>query len=240
MDLKQTDVFQRVHDLQIEINYTFQDKSLLVRALTHRSTINESSFLFGDNERLEFLGDAAIDLIVADLLYHRFPEQREGQLTAMRARLVCTETLARLARQIHLDDYVLMGKGEMESGGNRRDATLCATFEALSGAIYLDSDITALRSFLMRFFEPELQILSEGKWQKNAKSRLQELAQARWNITPTYKVIDSSGPDHAKTFTVEVQVQDKAHGIGTGHSKQKAAQAAAEAALQYIAEHHPS
>lgn len=237
MDSNPIDAFHQLKELQSQLSYSFKDKSLLLRAMTHRSHVNESAFLFADNERLEFLGDAVIDVIVADLLYHRFPEQREGVLTAMRARLVCRETLARFARQIKLGDYLLMGRGERESGGHKRDPILCATFEALSGAIYLDSDIISVRTFLMPFLDPELQELNAGHWQKDAKSRLQEWSQATWSITPSYRLVESTGPDHDKTFTIEVRVNDKVRGQGSGHNKQKAAQAAAQAALDTIDAH---
>jgi len=238
MDSKQSDSFQQLNALQSQLDYKFLDKSLLLRAITHRSYVNESPLLFADNERLEFLGDAVIDVIVADVLYHRFPEQREGMLTAMRARLVQRETLARFARQIQLGDFLLMGRGERESGGHQRDAILCATFEALCGAMYLDGGLQSVRQFLRAFLEPELRELSAGHWQKDAKSRLQEWSQAQWNITPAYVVVDSVGPDHEKIFTVEVRVKDKVRAQGSGYSKQKAAQAAAQAALEYIAEHY--
>ncbi|NOZ72620.1 MAG: ribonuclease III [Chloroflexi bacterium] len=231
------DAFQHLAELETQLGVNFKDKSLLLRALTHRSYINESPFIHADNERLEFLGDAVIDLIVARILYQRFPEQREGVLTPMRARLVRRETLARFAREIHLGDYLLMGKGERESGGAERDATLCATFEALCGALYLDSDLQTVTAFLIPLLEPELRELSAGHWQKDAKSRLQEWSQAEWNITPRYRMITSTGPDHDKKFTVEVTVGDRVRGVGEGNSKQKAAQAAAQAALDHISKH---
>lgn len=236
MDSNHIDAFQQLTQLEEQLDYHFQDKSLLLRALTHRSYINESPFIHADNERLEFLGDAVIDLIVADILYQRFPEQREGVLTPMRAHLVRRETLAQFARAIQLGDYLLMGRGERESRGAERDATLCATFEALCGAIYLDSGLRAVTTFLLPLLESELAELSAGHWQKDAKSRLQEWSQAEWNITPRYTTLTSTGPDHDKKFTVEVAVGDQVRSVGEGNSKQKAAQAAAQAALDYISE----
>ena len=235
MASKPVDALQIVLDYEQYLGIPFENKSLLLRALTHRSYLNEAPFVHADNERLEFLGDAVIDLIVAEVLYQRFPEQREGPLTAMRASLVRRETLAQFARQINLGEHLFMGKGEEESGGRHRDAILCSAFEALVGAIFLDSDLDTAQEFLMPLLEPELSQLQSGRLNKDPKSRLQEWAQAEYNITPRYVTVDSRGPDHAKEFTIEVRIGNAVHGTGTGNSKQRAAQAAAQAALERIA-----
>lgn len=209
----------------------FTDKTLLLRALTHRSYLNEASFLYADNERLEFLGDAVLDLIVADLLYQRFPEQHEGFLTAMRASLVRREALAQFGRQLDLGKHILLGRGEEESGGRDRDAILCACFEAVIAAIYLDHGLSATINFLRPLIDPDLNVLRDGQLHKDAKSLLQEWSQAKLNETPSYVTVETTGPDHAREFTVEVRIGGSAYGVGRGNSKQRAAQEAASAAL---------
>ena len=228
-------MFALQQQLEERLGFRFKDKSLLMRALTHRSYLNEAPPIHLDNERLEFLGDAVIDLIVAEVLYQRFPEQREGALTTMRANLVRRETLATFARQIDLGTYLLLGRGEAENGGRERDALLCAAFEALCGAIYLDQGLEAAAKFLGEFLEPMLTPLAQGPITKDPKSRLQEWAQTELGQTPHYVTIGSTGPDHAKEFTVEVRIGGQVYGVGVGMSKQKAAQQAARAALDSIA-----
>ncbi len=214
----------------------FRDKTLLQRALTHRSYLNETrDFLLADNERLEFLGDAVLDFLVGEHLYNRFPEMREGPLTNMRAALVREETLADLADQLRLGDYLLMGRGEADTGGRRRPATLCAAFEALVGALYLDQGIDAVRQLALPLMEPILPELAAWAELKDAKSRLQEWSQAELHATPRYETAAVEGPDHARIFTVQVVINDTVYGIGQGNSKQRASQAAAADALSRIA-----
>jgi len=234
MDSNQIDPLENAQAFQSRIGLHFHNQSLILRALTHRSTINESTFLIGDNERLEFLGDAVIGLVAAEFLYQRFPEKREGALTAMRAYLVRKETLARFARDIHLGEYLLMGRGEAESGGKERDSTLSSAFEAVVGALYLDQGMSAVEKFLIPFFNPELRRLQSDQLTKDAKSRLQEWSQAELKQTPSYVTIDTSGPDHDREFTIEVRIGDKVYGQGKGKSKQQAAQAAAQDALERV------
>ncbi len=216
------------------IGVVFRDKSLLQRALTHRSYLNEVGYPgWEDNERLEFLGDAVIDCIVAEYLYHKFPEMSEGMLTAIRSNLVKREALATFARQIHLGDFLIMGSGEEQSGGREREATLCAAFEALVGAIYLDKGLEATREFVLQFVRGALDKALQQALTKDAKTRLQEWAQATLHQTPRYVTTGEEGPDHAKVFTVEVYVGDVMAGRGRGGSKQAAARAAAEDALRH-------
>jgi ribonuclease-3 len=229
--------FQIVLDFEQRLAFSFNDKTLLLRALTHRSYLNESALLFADNERLEFLGDAVLDLLVAELLYQRFPELHEGFLTAMRSSLVRREALAQFGRQIELGNHLLMGRGEEESGGRERDAILCATFEAIIGAIYLDQGLVAAARFLHPLIEPELQALRSGQMSKDAKSLLQEWSQATLNATPAYVTVETSGPDHAREFTVAVRIGGVTYGLGRGASKQRAAQEAAGAALFALQDH---
>jgi ribonuclease-3 len=234
MDSNPIDPFENARAFQAHIGVTFKNQSLILRALTHRSSVNESPFLIGDNERLEFLGDAVIGLVAAEFLYQRFPEKREGPLTAMRAYLVRKETLARFARDIDLGAYLMMGRGEIESGGRERDSTLSSAFEAVVGALYLDQGKDAAEAFLIPFFQPELTLLQTDQLTKDAKSRLQEWSQAELKETPAYITLGASGPDHDREFTVEVRIGGEVFGTGTGKSKQQAAQAAAQDALTRI------
>jgi ribonuclease-3 len=224
-----------ISSIEAALSLTFSDKALLRRALTHRSYINENpDYLLEDNERLEFLGDAVLDFITGEYLYHRFPEMAEGRLTNLRSALVRTETLAQFAVELKLGDHLFLGRGEEESGGRERLAILCDAFEALLGALYLDSGIEATREFVCKIIEPALQEILNLDTAKDAKSRLQELAQSHFRITPVYRTIKEQGPDHAKEFTVEALVGDKIYGQGQGFSKQMAAQAAAEQALDVL------
>lgn len=220
---------------------SFHDKTLLQRALTHRSYVNESRvFLQADNERLEFLGDAVIDFVIGEHLYHRFPEMREGNLTNLRAALVREETLAEFAREIDLGNFIQLGRGEADSGGRERPATLCAVFEAVVGALFLDQGVNAVKLLMFPLVEPVLPDLVETAAAKDAKSRLQEWSQSEFRETPRYHTVAQSGPDHDKTFTVRVFIGESAWGEGNGHSKQQASQAAAAQALEHIDHHAPS
>lgn len=204
---------------------------LLARALTHRSYVNEHADVPLDNERLEFLGDAVLDFVVGAWLYNRFPEMAEGELTRMRSALVRTEQLAAFARELGLGPAMRLGRGELQGGGRERPAILCATFEAVVGAIYLSDGIDAARSFIF----PLLERTADGMVLQpdiyDAKSRLQEWAQSRRLGIPHYETRSSEGPDHAKTFVVEVHVNNQLAGLGTGPNKQIAAQNAAADAL---------
>ena len=217
------------------LNLTFSDKTLLQRALTHRSYLNENpNYPLEDNERLEFLGDAVLDFITGEYLYHRFPEVTEGRLTNLRSALVRTESLAKFAVKLNLGTFLFLGRGEEESGGRERSAILCDAFEALLGALYLDQGMEAARDFVGMLIEPALQEILASDAEKDAKSRLQEVAQSRFQLTPTYRTVKEQGPDHAKEFTVEAVIGSKAYGTGLGFSKQNAAQAAAREALKML------
>lgn len=219
--------------LQENLDIQFQDYSLLTRALTHRSYLNENTGMaLEDNERLEFLGDAVLDFVVAAYLYHRFPEMPEGDLTSLRAALVRTTMLAQFARQLEIGRFLRLGYGEVENGGRERSPILCAAFEAIVGAIYLDQGIEPVETLVKRLASPALQQILADSSHKDAKSEFQVWAQAQFNITPRYEVVSSTGPDHAKVFTVQAVVGDTVWGEGDGRSKQEAAQAAAAVALQ--------
>jgi len=221
-------------DLAERLGLHFTNLHLLVRALTHRSYVNEHSNAIEDNERLEFLGDAVLDFVVGAWVYNHFPEMQEGELTRMRSALVRTDTLAEFARQLDLGPALRLGRGELASGGRQRDNLLCATFEAVIGAMYLDTGIPAVETFV----EPLLSHVSNrviGQEEiYDPKSTLQEWAQSNKLGTPRYTTVASSGPDHARVFVVEVQVNGKAYGRGEGTSKQAAAQAAAQASLESL------
>jgi len=220
-----SDVFAR------KIGLVFKDLSLLRRALTHRSYVNEHPDVLEDNERLEFLGDAVLDFLTGSWLYNRFPEMNEGQLTCLRSALVRTEQLASFAQELQLGEAMLLGRGEETTGGRERLALLCAAFEALIGALYLDSGLNSVTEFL----EPRLEVATDAVLEDesllDARSLLQIWAQAEIGETPRYRTVDSQGPDHAREFVVEVMVGSKLLGRGRGHSKQEAAQHAAAEAL---------
>lgn len=228
-------MLDHIHAAEQAVGVIFCDKTLLQRALTHRSYLNEfPEFPHADNERLEFLGDAVLGFVVAAYLYHRFPEQQEGYLTALRSVVVRRDTLADLARQLNLGHYLLMGHGEVESGGRDRAATLSAGFEALIGALYLDQGLAVVEAFLRPIVDPVLEQIQQQSHYKDAKSRLQELAQSSLQLTPRYETVSADGPDHQKVFTVHVMLGDVVYGIGTGQSKRKAEQLAAEQALDRL------
>jgi len=221
--------------LQQTMGVTFRDPALLRRALTHASHLNENpNCPWGDNERLEFLGDAVGDFLAADYLYHLYPDRPEGELTALRAELVRSDTLARFAASLDLGSYLLLGRGEELGGGRSRAAMLADAFEALLGSLYLDQGLAATRQFFLPFLESHLQPTLDSAVPRDAKTRLQELAQAASHATPTYVTVSESGPDHAKEFTSEVRVLGEPLGCGTGLSKQAAEQAAAQAALDKL------
>ncbi|HEX2906325.1 MAG TPA: ribonuclease III [Phototrophicaceae bacterium] len=223
-----------VETVQGEIGVRFGNQDLLQQALTHRSYINEHGEAEGDNERLEFLGDAVLDFLVGDSLYQHFPQMPEGQLTRLRAALVRTESLAQLAQEIQIGECLRMGRGEEASGGRERVNNLCGAFEAVTGALYLDQGLEAVRAFILPRLEALIEQVLEEAIDKDARSRLQEWSQAELNRTPVYRTVSATGPDHQKEFVVEVLIADKVAGTGTGRSKQIAAQSAARDALKLI------
>ncbi|MCB8926811.1 MAG: ribonuclease III [Ardenticatenaceae bacterium] len=226
---------KRFNELENNLNVQFKDYSLLVRALTHRSYLNEHpDEVLEDNERLEFLGDAVLDFIVGAYLYHRFPEMDEGELTSLRAALVRAKTLADFSRQLEIGRFLQLGYGEAENGGRERTPLLCASFEAVIGAIYLDQGLPAVKPLVEELVGPALAEIMAESLHKDAKSEFQVWAQAKYNITPRYEVSGTSGPDHAKEFTVQVLLEDAVWGEGTGRSKQRAAQAAAKVAMNKV------
>jgi ribonuclease-3 len=216
------------------LGLSFNDEHLLARALTHRSYLNEHPEALQDNERLEFLGDAVLDFLVGAWLYNRFPEMAEGALTRMRAALVGNDQLAEFARQIGLGKVMRLGHGEVEGGGRERSPLLGSTFEALVGALFLDQGIPAVQ----RFAEPLLeaatsQILAEQS-DYDPKSLLQEWVQSQGYGPPHYRTASVSGPDHERTFEVEVLVNNQVCGVGKAPSKRLAAKDAARTAIESL------
>ena len=221
--------------LQQTLGISFNDLSLLEEALVHSSYINENPSLApASNERLEFLGDAVLGLIVAERLYQDFPHADEGEMTRLRAALIRRDTLARIARAIGLGGYLYLGKGEEASGGQRKPANLAGALEAVIAAIFLDQGSAITKDFILRLLNPELQkAVSQGAGVGH-KSRLQELIQAREQQTPVYRVVEEIGPDHDKWFTVEVMVGDTVLGRGSGKGKKAAETEAARSALKQL------
>ncbi|MBX9608619.1 MAG: ribonuclease III [Gammaproteobacteria bacterium] len=208
------------------LGYEFRDATLLWHALTHRS------FGTPHNERLEFLGDALLGMVVAEYLFNRFPEADEGRLTRTRATLVNRESLAELARDLELGEHLRLGEGELKSGGWRRDSILANALEALLGAIYLDGGMDACRDTVLRVLEPRLAAIDPTTSTKDAKTALQEYLQGRRLSLPEYTTMDISGPSHAQLFTVSCTVGVLPEPvIASGPSRRKAEQAAARAAL---------
>ena len=214
---------------------TFTNESLLVQALTHRSYANENLDTPEHNERLEFLGDAVLDFLSGNWLYQRFPDMREGHLTRLRSALVCTENLADFAIQTGIREAIRLGNGEEDNGGRSRPTTLCAAFEAVVGAVYLDQGIDAVRNMVIPLFEPSLEEILKQVSTKDSKSLLQEWSQSQpERLTPFYQTIAALGPDHMPWFTVEVTIGEEALGWGSGRNKRTAEQAAARFTLDYI------
>ena len=215
--------------LSKKIDYQFNDESLLVKALTHRSAKGQH------NERLEFLGDSILGFVIAQALYEQFPKVNEGDLTRMRSSLVKGVTLAELARSFELGDYLILGPGEMKSGGHRRESILEDAIEAIIGAVYLDSDIDTCRTLVLKWFKPRLSSIKPGQAQKDPKTQLQEYLQGRKIELPQYEVINTTGQSHNQEFTVKctTSVIDQ-EVITKGSSRRKAEQSAAKKVLSLL------
>lgn len=228
------------HKLQKTIGHEFKNPALLLEALTHPSLAHEKAGNGGQhNQRLEFLGDAVLQLILTDHIYELHPDFPEGKLTQVRAHLANRHTLHRQAVAIDLGQYLLLGKGEESSGGRSRLSNLADAYEALLGAVYLDGGIRAARKFVAKQFAREFKTLKEAAPRQNPKGRLQELLQSNSAANPQYRVVHESGPDHSKKFEAVVEWQGQEIGRGCGSSKKLAEIAAAEAALaarQHITE----
>ncbi|MEW5908002.1 MAG: ribonuclease III [Patescibacteria group bacterium] len=222
--------------LEAKLKIKFKNKNLLIQSFIHRSYLNENppsvSGLLNHNERLEFLGDAVLELATTEYLYKKYPEKTEGEMTSLRAALVNAQMLAEISKELKLEDFLLLSKGEAKDTGKARQIILANTFEALVGAIYLDQGYKAVFSFLEKNVSPKLkEIISKKLW-VDAKSLFQEKAQEIMGITPNYKVLKESGPDHAKNFVIGVFLDSEMAAQGEGFSKQEAEQNAARHALK--------
>lgn len=222
-------------DLEATIEYQFKNKTLLQEALTHRSYLNENpDWRLPHNERLEFLGDAVLELAVTEELFNRYPEYDEGKLTALRAALVNYQILAQVGRNLSLEKSILMSKGEARDTGKARDVILANTTEALIGAMYLDSNYKITKKFVNKFILVYLEdVLRQGSY-RDSKSLLQEKLQSQKKLTPIYKLIEEIGPEHQKLFKVGVYAGDEYIASGEGRSKQEAELDAAKKALEKI------
>jgi len=221
-----------ISKLEKNIEVEFKDKDLLLQALTHRSYINENpKWHLDHNERLEFLGDAVLELIVTEYLYKNYPNP-EGEMTNWRASLVNANMLAKLSSEFDLNDFILLSRGESKDTGRARQYILANAYEAVIGAIYLDSGYESAKGFINKYVLKELADIIENKTYRDAKSLFQERAQEKVGITPTYEVLEEWGPDHARNFKVGVFIEKEMAGQGEGPSKQEAQQVAAEDALK--------
>ncbi|PIR45292.1 MAG: ribonuclease III [Candidatus Vogelbacteria bacterium CG10_big_fil_rev_8_21_14_0_10_51_16] len=214
------------------INASFKNKDLLVQAFTHRSYLNENqSFGLGHNERLEFLGDAVLELVITEYLYSEYPHKQEGELTSYRAALVNTISISEAARELHMDNFLLLSRGEAKDTGRARQSILANTFESVIGAIYLDQGYQSAKEFILAQLVPKLEGIVKKQLWRDSKSFFQEKAQEFDGITPSYQLLSETGPDHEKQFTVGLFIGNKKVAEGNGHSKQEAEQDAAERGL---------
>ena len=222
-------------DIQQRISYTFGNVQLLEHALTHKSFANENRLGY-HNERMEFLGDSVLNLVISEYLMRMCPESSEGDLSKHRAVIVSEPTLATVARTISLGDYLLLGKGEEQTGGRDKDSLLADCLEALIASVYLDAGKEKAEQFILLFFGPMIQTICSSRRTLDYKTKLQELCQERLKQLPEYQVVSESGPDHQKQFEVELLIKGTIYGRGSGKSKKEAEQRAAEAALQELSE----
>ena len=227
MDIRMND-WEKLKELEKKLGYTYQDINLLERALTHSSYANERQVSYGSNERLEFLGDSVLGFITADYFYRHFSHLPEGKLTKLRAATVCEKSLHGFALEISLGEYLRLGHGEENTGGRERPSILADAFEAVIASIYLDGGIESARTFVLRFIKDAVQ---HSLPFKDYKTTLQEIIQQNPEEELEYVLTDESGPDHDKSFTVEVHLNSNVIGRGTGRSKKLAEQAAAREAL---------
>lgn len=222
-------------ELEKILKIEFKDISLLERATTHRSYLNEASDnSLSNNERLEFLGDAVLELIVSEYLFSKYTDREEGDLTSFRAATVRTTTLAETSRDLGFGEFLKMSKGEKDSGGKDKDYLLANLFEAILGAIYLDKGYSVCKEYLYRVLIPKVDVIVENRLDIDPKTKLQEITQSLFKETPIYDVIKEEGPDHDKRFTVQAKVSSKDLGLGEGSSKQRAEEEAAEKSLKML------
>jgi ribonuclease-3 len=222
-----------VSPLEERIGYKFRNSLLLAEALTHPSVGHETQRHHFNNQRLEFLGDAILQLVITEYLYQHFSAEAEGQLTKLRSRLVSRESLKVRAAALDLGQYLMIGRGEEASGGRKRASTLADAYEALIGAVYLDSDLDTVRRFILAQSKPDLEQVAEAPVDINPKGHLQELLQSISPRSPAYELVSESGPEHDKTFVVKCIWEGLTLGEGSGRSKKQAETAAASDAMKY-------
>lgn len=222
-------------ELAESLGITFKDRSKLEQALYHRSYLNEAPEDVESNERLEFLGDAILGLVISERLFKDYPDLSEGKLSQIRAILVRWDALANAAERIQLGEFLVLGKGEEMSGGRKRPSNLAGALEALIGAAYMDGGLRVAQKLVLKLLKPDLDEIAAQGFSADSKSELQHLAQTRWRHIPQYSLISSEGPDHAKLFTVEVAVGDQIMGRGQGRNKKQAELNAARQALETLA-----
>lgn len=226
-----------MQELERKLGHTFKDKKLLTRALSHSSYANESKQSEGSNERLEFLGDSVLSLIVAEYIFTTYKDLPEGNLTRMRAAVVCEDALCEFAKKFDLGSHLLLGKGELRAGGNTRPSILADAFEAVLAALYLDGGFEVAKAHVLKYVVPMLKTLEPtDNTFRDYKTLLQEIIQKNPEEIITYVVTGESGPDHDKSFEVEVRLNSNVIGKGEGHSKKAAEQAAAKVALKLMGE----
>lgn len=223
---------QKVQNLMTKLGYTWRTPELLATAMTHTSYANENKHkALDNNQRLEFLGDAVLELVVSDYLFNRFTDYPEGSLTKIRAAVVCEPSLAKAAERLDLGEYLLLGKGEERSGGRQRPAALADAFESLVGALFLDQGLETTRSFILENLMETINLYSQGAHAGDYKSELQEFVQQFTDNELNYEILDEVGPDHNKTFTAGVFFRNEIWGQGVGRTKKEAEQSAAQEAL---------
>lgn len=225
-----------VGKIQERLGYVFNDPLILVDGLTHSSYANEHADLGTNNERLEFLGDAVLDLVISKELYGQFSKESEGVLSKMRAAAVKESSLAELSRRLNLGEFLLLGKGEDSSGGRDKDSLLADSYEALVGAIFLDGGFDAVSVVIEAHFNPIMESIRASGLERDYKTRLQEWTQSEMRGTPTYRMVGESGPDHKKMFQVQLLIGDQEYSQGEGKSKKEAEQDAARMAIEKLLE----
>lgn len=219
--------------LEEKINYCFKNKLLMKEALVHRSYAGEKNLDY-DNQRLEFLGDAVLEIVVTDYLFNLYPYKREGELTSLRASIVKKETLASLAEKITLDNFIFLGKGEKESGGNKSSSILCDAFEALIGAIYLDGGLEPAKKFIINLLNYSYSDIEKIIYYSNPKGILQEITQKKYSSKPSYHIKEQLGPEHDKEYIVDVKVNGYVVSTGKGKNIKSAESDAALSAINKL------
>lgn len=224
-----------LENLQKKLSYNFKNIDILREALTHKSFVNENPDLkLNDNERLEFLGDAVLDLVISTYLLKNFPHFQEGELSKLKSLVVNESSLSRIAAGMDIGQHLFLGRGEEQTGGRKKDSLLANALEAIIAAIYLDGGLDAADDFIRMTFTEDIMVIAREGISLDYKTDLQEYCQARGLSLPVYKVVRESGPDHKKTFEIELLIDGELYGIGTGRSKKEAEQKAAEGALKNL------